>query len=190
MDSSSGDDHDYSEDDYDFEIRRPAGPIPEDLHSVYEERAFKTCTRCGEGLEDFEDGYRISKVYRAGEVIFEYALCVPCLKNMMEESSEESRERLMKFQEENFRYVSGFDECALCDTSRDDPKVKEFGLVGMCQGTGLLDSNMICGGCMEKMSELVSKQTRSSWDRFVEENFPGVPSDFEPMPTNAPVQIV
>ena len=174
------------EDPSPFELK-PTGPIPLELYSFYEDRPFHTCTRCGEGLYDFKNGYRVSKVYKGDEVIFEYALCVPCLHNMMEESSEESRQRLYDYQMSRLREVSGFDECALCDRENESSQPLEYGLVGICLGEAIVEANKICGLCMEEMSELVSKKTRESWDRFVEENFPGVPADFEPFPIrNAP----
>lgn len=167
---------------------KPSGPIPPELHSFYEDRPFHTCTRCGEGLFDFKNGYRVSKIFKGEEVIFEYALCVPCLQNMMEESSEESRQRLYEFQTSRLRQVAGFDECALCDREKEPSTSTEYGLVGICLGEAIVEANKICGLCMGEMGELVSKKTRESWDRFVEENFPGVPVDFEPFPVrNAPV---
>lgn len=164
-----------------FELK-PNGPIPPELFSFYEDRPFRTCTRCGEGLFDFKNGYRVSKVYKGEEVIFEYALCIPCLQNMMEESSEESRQRMYEFQMSRLRQVSGFDECSLCERDEAGASRQEYGLVGICLGEDLVEGNKICGICMKEMSELVSKKTRESWDRFVEENFPGVPTDFEPFP--------
>ena len=71
---------------------QPEGePIPEVLHSFYQDRAFVSCTRCGESLADFQDGYRISKNFKKGEVLIEYALCMPCLLRMLEESGWSSR---------------------------------------------------------------------------------------------------
>jgi len=169
------------EDPKSFEMK-PAGPIPQELHSFYEDRPFRICTRCGEGLQDFKNGYRVSKIYKGDEVIFEYALCTPCLHNIMEESSEESRQRLYDFQTSRLRQVAGFDECALCDRMEEASQIAEYGLVGICLGEAIVEANKICGLCMEEMSELVSKKTRESWDRFVEENFPGVPADFETFP--------
>ncbi|MCP5541992.1 MAG: hypothetical protein H7A52_17755 [Akkermansiaceae bacterium] len=193
-------DPEFPEDDHDFashsgdgggeESAGPARPIPVELHSFYEDRPFRSCTRCGEALEFFEEGYRVSKIHRESEVLFEYALCLPCLKNLYEESSEESRERLMRFQMERYREVSGFEECVFCDTWRPGEGRAEYGLIGICLGLDLLESNLVCGGCMEAMSALVSEQTRKSWDRFVEENFPGVPAGFEPMPIRGPVSLV
>ncbi len=168
-------------------------PIPKELFSEYEERPFRCCTRCGETLPDFEEGYRISKVVKRGEVIFEYALCFYCLERMMEESSEESQKRLMDFQNERMREeITGLDQCVLCERTRESLFPPEFALVAGCVGNGLLDSHLICIHCMEDMSALVSEKTRSGWNRFVEENFPGIPSDFLPTPsegTPAPVLI-
>ena len=154
--------------------------IPRLLHSEYEERPFKSCTRCGESLVDFEEGFRVSKVYNRGECIFEYALCGPCFVGMMDEASEESKQKLAEFHNEHFRDISSLDECGLCENTRDG--ATEFGLVGICHGEGLHHSNMICEDCMMKQAELVSKQTRDVWDKFKDENFPGVPTDWEPMP--------
>ncbi len=165
-------------------------PIPEVLHSFYEDRPFKSCTRCGESLADFEEGYRLSKNFKKGEVIIEYALCFPCLEGMMDEASDESKEALAKFHSERIRNVSGFDECSLCDRTMSEARGDEYGLMAMCHGTDMFDSAMVCIECMEDMAEIISDETRQSWDRFKEENFPGVPADFEPMPSRpGPVMI-
>ena len=157
-------------------------PIPEVLHSFYQERPFVSCTRCGESLADFKDGYRISKNFKKGEVIIEYALCMPCLARMLEEASEESKKNLAEFQEKHFRNISGFDECALCVRTKAEARDEEFGLVGVCQGDRMIDSALICIDCMEAMHSVLSEETTRTWDRFRQENFPGVPSDFEPFP--------
>lgn len=157
-------------------------PIPDILHSFYEERPFLTCTRCGESLAEFEEGYRITKNFKKGEVLIEYALCLPCLNGMIEESSEESKQNLARFQAERYREVSGFEDCAFCERTRQQVRDEEYGLAGLCRGDRLLDSAMICIDCMEDMHDILSEATRKSWSRFREENFPGVPADFEPFP--------
>jgi hypothetical protein len=172
------DDREYPED------FKPIGPIPQELYSEYEDRPFKTCTRCGETLADFEDGYRISKVHRAGEVLFEYALCGPCFLNIYEESSDETKIALYQYQRDRLQEnVAGGEACALCAKEKDQIENDEFALVGACHSHLLLDINLVCGPCVEDMNRLVSKKTRDVWDRFVQENFPGVPADFEPMPS-------
>lgn len=156
--------------------------IPPILHSFYEERPFLTCTRCGESLQHFKEGFKISKNFKKGEVIIEYAFCMPCVERMMTEASEESRRSLQHFHETRFRNVSGFDECAFCESTRDTVRGDEYGLVGICQGDAMLDSAMICIDCMEEMSEILSDETRRKWTRYREENFPGPPADVEPLP--------
>lgn len=171
------------------EEKTPQGePIPKVLHSFYEDRPFVSCTRCGESLTDFEDGYRISKNFNRDECIIEYALCLPCLDAMLDEASEESKIALSKFQAENLRDVSGFDECALCEKTFDAVKDGDYSFAGVCVGDKMVDSAMVCFGCMEMMAEVMSEETRRTWDRFREENFPGIPSDFEPFPNQgAPI---
>jgi hypothetical protein len=157
--------------------------IPELLHSFYEERPFLTCTRCGESLAEFEEGYRISKNFKRGEIIIEYALCLPCLERMLEESSEESKRNLARFQEERLREVaSGFEQCSFCERTRAEARGDEFGLAGVCRGDRLLDSAMICIDCIEDMHAELSEETKDVWRRFRDENFPGVPADLEPFP--------
>lgn len=157
-------------------------PIPSELHSFYEDRPFVSCTRCGESLKDFSEGFRISKSFKGDEVILESAMCMPCMAAMMEETSEESKKSLEEFHEKHHREVSGFQECALCEQTLDQVCDEEFNLVGVCQGSDMLDSAMICNDCQEAMNEIISEETRRTWDRFREENFPGVPADFEPIP--------
>jgi hypothetical protein len=161
----------------------PGGePIPAELHSFYEDRPFLTCTRCGESLADFDDGYRISKNFKKGEVLIEYALCMPCLMRMLEESSAESKRNLEQFHVDHHRDVSGFHDCAFCEKTQEDARNEEFGIAGVCQGDRMLDSAMICIDCMEAMHAVLSEETTRTWRRFREENFPGVPGDFEPFP--------
>jgi len=153
-------------------------PLPEILHSFYEERPFRTCTRCGESLEHFEEGYRIAKNFRCGEVVIESAFCIPCLQAMYEESSEESREAIARFHHEHAREAAGFERCAFCETGFDEVKDEEYGLIGICIGHDLHDSALICQSCSERISAVLSDETRRTWDRFRGENFPGPPPDF------------
>lgn len=162
-------------------------PIPRELFSEYEERPFHCCTRCGESLADYPGGYRVSKLFQRGEVVFEYALCYDCMDRLMQESSEESIRRLSAFQTENLRPgVQGTSECGLCPTPRSALKNREFALVAICLGPRLMESHLVCQDCMDRMSDLISEQTRDEWNRFVDENFPGVPADFVPAPSGSP----
>lgn len=154
-------------------------PIPKDLHSEYEERAFAHCTRCGESLQDDAGGFQISKAYKRGECVMEYALCDHCRIAMMEEFSQESKQRLSQFQDDHVQLDRGLDCCAVCGASRADGTMEDFVITGLCEGAGLLHSIMVCGTCGEGIQEVISVKTRDTWRRFVDENFPGPPSEGE-----------
>ncbi len=158
-------------------------PIPTELHSDYEERPFRICTRCGETLCDFVEGYQIAKVFRRGEVVFEYALCAPCHTGLVDEFSDESRQTLEKFYHENITIGLGSEACAICRCGRADLAEPEFTLGAVCHGTELLESLMICGACAEKSGSFISKKTQEVFGDFINDNFPGVPADALPSPT-------
>jgi hypothetical protein len=147
--------------------------IPRDLFSDYEERAFRCCTRCGESLADFPGGFQISKAFKGGECVFEFALCDHCRTLMMEEFSTESKKRLGEFERESIQFDRGLAECAVCGAERDG--LGEFTLTGVCAGDSLRHSLMVCGGCADTAQGLLSDSTKDTWRRFVDENFPGPP---------------
>ena len=162
-------------------------PIPPVLHSEYLEGPFRSCTRCGESLGDFEGGFQISKAFKRGECVFEYALCDHCRTALMEEFSEKSKSNLMRFQNEEVRFEHGLDGCAVCGVARDESPQQEFVLTGVCDGSSLLHSLMICGKCGERTQEMLSKPTKDTWRRFRSENFPGPPAGVLPEPVGVPV---
>jgi len=165
-------------------------PIPPELHSDYEERPFHHCTRCGETLEDFTGGFQISKAYKQGECVLEYALCDHCRAAMMEEFSSESKQRLSHFQEEAVHMDHGLTHCAVCGAGRYEVKMKEFVITGLCEGSSLHHGLLMCGECGDAVQELISTQTRDTWHRFVDDNFPGPPpSDALPVPEDVPVPV-
>lgn len=159
-------------------INMPDSPtdIPREFHSEYEERPFQSCTRCGEMLAGIPGGYQIFKLYRQNEAIYEYALCDPCYGGVLQEFSAESTERLHEFHRQRVSLNLGRWTCAVCGNARGEDGEVEFSLSGACLGRRLIHELMICGGCRREMQALLSRHTREVWDRFVEENFPGVPA--------------
>ncbi len=152
-------------------------PIPRDLHCEYEERPFRHCTRCGETLVDDQGGFQISKAYKRGECVMEYALCDHCRIAMMEEFSQESKKRLADFQDEKVDLHRGLNECSVCGVDRHTAGTEDFVITGICEGASLLHSIMVCGKCGDGIQELISVKTRDTWRRFVDENFPGPPGE-------------
>lgn len=159
--------------------------IPDELHSEYTEGPFASCTRCGEGLKDYPGGFQISKAWKNGECVFEYALCDHCRTQLMEEFSGESKKSLAKFQDERVRFDAGLACCSVCSKPRTKGNKAEFVVTGVCDGDRLLHGIMVCGTCGEETQKLISTHTRDTWRRFREDNFPGPPGDevFEPADT-------
>jgi len=158
----------------DHDLQKPP-PIPPDLRCEYEERPFQNCTRCGESLPDFPGGFQISKAYKRGECVMEYALCDHCRAKMMEEFSQESKQRLAQFQDQEVVLDRGLESCAVCNARRDAPGMDDFVITGVCEGISLLHSVMICGQCGDTVQGMISQKTRDTWRRFVDDNFPGPP---------------
>jgi hypothetical protein len=150
--------------------------IPLEFHSTYEGRLFQSCARCGEMLEEIAGGYQIFKLFRQGEAIYEYALCDPCHTGVVGEFSEESRQRLAEFHLQRVSLHLGRWRCAVCGNARGEDSEEEFSLSGACRGRRLIHDLMVCGGCRREMQSLLSPETRRVWDRFVDENLPGVPA--------------
>ncbi|APZ93914.1 hypothetical protein [Fuerstiella marisgermanici] len=85
------------------------------------------------------------------------------------------------------------EECLICGTERKD--CHRYSLAGLCrldeivaQITPLSRTPlMVCEKCERGMADLVSQQTRDSWDRFVEEHFDGPPGVEQDSPANYPM---
>ncbi|HYF34027.1 MAG TPA: hypothetical protein VD994_01960 [Prosthecobacter sp.] len=157
----------------------PPPPIPQELYSEYEERPFGHCTRCGESLNDDEGGFQISKAYKRGECVMEYALCDHCRTAMLEEFSQESKKRLSQFQDDHVQLDRGLDCCSVCGVSRTSGEINDFVITGLCEGSNLMHGIMVCGKCGDGIQDVISAKTRDTWRRFVDENFPGPPGEGE-----------
>jgi len=154
-------------------------PVPEVLHSVFAEGPFEKCDVCGGALTDPGSFYHLQKTWKAGEVVFEIAVCATCMLKTMEEFSEESRENMMRFQQERYRPGEDLETCHFCGRSLGPGEEYELGAV--CLGSRLArPPAAMCGDCSAKMQEDLSKKTKDSWGRFVEDNVPGVPLEREP----------
>lgn len=97
--------------------------------------------------------------------------------------------------EDSFSVEEGLGACAFCEKPRKDCHRLE--IVALFQqdeivlnsGQGLSFSSpmMLCQDCNSETSKLISRKTRETWDRFVEEHFDGPPGvtvdgpQFEPI---------
>lgn len=172
------------ESDFDepFEDPDDAGPwlrpeIPERLYSAYDNKPFEKCVECSADLLASSVPYGIQKVYRGGETIFEFAVCMPCMESFNGEWSEESRKAVEEYlATATLRHLE-FEGCNLCGTDADDAECVVFALAS---GNGLLDvPHLVCNACAEGLEDLLSEATRKGMEDFTSRNFPGVPEQLD-----------
>jgi hypothetical protein len=159
--------------------------------------AFCHCISCRLPLLEIAAPWLVNKEYHRGECVLEYAICQPCRNRVTEEFSEESKETVRSFLEnrvdwqERFRefmmqddLARRFDSCAVCGTPRDG--LEGFGLSAFFDPAGRLVESalplLICGACVGEATADLSKATRESWQRFLEEHFDGPPGLTERLP--------
>ncbi|MFU8894461.1 MAG: hypothetical protein ACNA8L_12625 [Luteolibacter sp.] len=171
------------------------------LQSVETGREFEQCTKCACQLEATGEPWIVNKEWHRSECVMEYALCHHCRGDMQASISAESLEFVQKFFEEHIdpmrwlEQIGGNDDpasliesCFACGQSRESAEA--FGISAMFTAQGTLEIGplpvMICQECSAKVEAGLSKQTRESWRRFVDENFPGPPGLDEPIPHRMP----
>lgn len=185
----------------------PGDGIPPLLHSTQTGTPFQHCIECETELLGSWTPYAIEKIFRQGEVIFEYAICAACIGSIAREYSAESIENIRE-------YLAGtsFDEGAEIDRLlRAFGQVTEDGLAATadpvehsppdaCQRCGNRDSEFVeertiavlmvgdrvatdvsalCGACTEGIDAVLSQKTRDVQGDFIVRNFPGVPAGLD-----------
>lgn len=83
--------------------------------------------------------------------------------------------------------------CVVCGAKRAD--CHRYSLTGLCRDDEIVAQMtpmgrtplMVCENCESGMADLVSQQTRDSWDRFIEKHFDGPPGIESDSPTTYPI---
>ena len=152
--------------------------IPQILYSVYTQEPFSDCVDCGMKILESAVPYAVEKAVRQGEVVFEYAICAPCMALLMKQFSDESMQNITAYlQEEELDLGTDGDltccnRCGGSGTSFEE----EHTVTGMLAGSSLLmGPSIICGTCLAGMDEVLSQKTRDAHGEFINSNFPGVP---------------
>ena len=175
--------------------------MPKHFDSSETDSPFTHCSACGCELE-LETAYIINKSYVNGECVFEMALCINCREELNSQLSQKSKEAVYDFIESNADFAAQkeqlgedytMDEAlSTCLTCGKDAKNEKNFSIGCMFSVGMVIPDtfpmLICGECEEKMNDVVSPETRSTWDRFIGENFPGPPSELS-LPKNKPMLI-
>jgi len=154
------------------------------LHT-HDGETFTQCQMCSRALTE-DDFYLIAKAYDRGRLVLETAQCFACQLRIRSNISEQSQENLQlyggrsmtEFFTEPFAkqfYYLGEPSCLI--TSEVLAVDGMFELYTLCSPSiGDGDDYFLIGPtAIEQMSELLSKETRKTWERFLEDLDPDLP---------------
>jgi hypothetical protein len=174
--------------------------IPAAFHSEYLDGPFVRCVDCDRELLDAGEVYSIVKTYVGKEPVFEMAICSACSVRLTESYSKQSREAFEKAVAEWRRNVAQpekaaepeqpsdqaplgerIEHCVACGRSR--AASRRYAIMGVFLGRQMVSPRyfppgvplMVCDDCNAAASEGISRHTRDTWDRFVEDHFDGPP---------------
>ncbi len=165
--------------------------VPHLFHSLEHDEPFKTCLTCEQDFCDISDPYTVTKVYKGPECVFEYAMCLPCRRSMVETFSEESRKNMQNFFDKNphieerserigesQNHTDWMQDCATCRTPLSE--IQDYSIACMGFGSDMVYDPfpmMVCHNCEQKIQSRLSKPTRDQWDKFILDHFDGPPSE-------------
>ena len=151
------------------------------------------CNRCvTRPAQDYfiEKAFRFIPSIKKREVIFEYAMCIPCAEAMRNELSTESKSRIELYFKQNVNFENRssllqpkrapfskwINKCLI--KNEDLFKSSEYSIYGHAYGKRLvygLFPYAISGAVMEEVNELISEKTREVLDDFIGNHFSGPP---------------
>ena len=181
--------------------------LPPRFHSEETGEPFESCIECSLPLGATGDGYIIQKCTNGRETIFEFALCMTCGESLHESYSEKSRRAIEGFFQDHIDIEKRYDDTWLLDlpeladhflqhclTCGDAPKPGDpVTHAAVCEGSEMLVGHSpicLCSKCEAALNELVSKETRDEWDKFIGRNFDLPPSDALNPDTGKPVLVL
>ncbi|MDF1810639.1 MAG: hypothetical protein P1V20_00425 [Verrucomicrobiales bacterium] len=156
-------------------VRKILRPVPEDFFSFETGEPFEVCIECKSDITGPNSDYIIEKAWQDDELIYEYALCESCCRDLRGEMSKESMKYLKKALRKPVLKTT-IDGCRCCGLPRLE--LPGYTLIGSCLGREMIFWNvpvLICEPCLAIIAEGLSKQTRDIMDDFEERNFPGPP---------------
>ena len=170
--------------------------IPKVFRSSETNKPFDTCMVCNKYLLDDGTQYMIEKSVRqhsavgVSEIIFEYALCLPCAAKFHEAISIETKNRITAYFSNPANItprpgqLADHDEdiqpwinrCIVKGTLISESA--EYQLIGQCRGGRLLLSEMpiaLSFEAMDEISSLMSAESLGEIDDFIGNYFTGPP---------------
>ena len=144
---------------------------------------FTHCIHCRLPLLELDSPWLVNKDFHKGECILEYAICEKCREQASEDFSEESKEAVRHFLEDERLMTflhepkARIENCISCNCPREH--AKGYATSILLNASGEIDYGplplLLCSECAEQMSERLSEATRDSWRRFLNENFDSPP---------------
>lgn len=171
-------------------------PIPEVFCNSETKAPFAECLMCHESLSNKQ--YVVEKAiknYRSlgtTEIIFEYAMCLPCAGKMHMELSEESRTRIQayladhinkksrKLNRDNFNIEETISHCMVKESAVSE--ATEYSIYALCNGSEIIVNEFpyaISGEVQEEIMQLLSAKTLDILDDFIGNHFSGPPEVME-----------
>ncbi len=172
-------------------------PLPQPFFSEETGAPFRHCLACDRSLLEAGTEYLIEKAFRtvrslgSRDLIFEYALCLPCYDAVWTSFSEESRQRIEAYFSERIDYEGRarrllhdkaadprrwLSHCVVTGTAAED--LDEYQVVGLCEGDRMLLAHVPCllgGAAMDELAALLSTQTLDEMGGFMQDFFPSPP---------------
>lgn len=169
--------------------------MPRDVQWLQSEEtgeAFSHCVRCKLPLLEIDAPYLITKEYRRGECVMEYALCQCCRDELAERFSPASKLAVRHFLETEIDWDARVKEfmldaslrcrieaCIACRTPRD--QIEGFVLSALFDAGGELVTGplplILCSACTQRLMNLLTPDTLAVWRNFIDTHFAGPPDD-------------
>lgn len=188
--------------------------IPPILYCPNTHGLLRQCLLCEEDLLESKQPYLIEKAFvqplsnTQSETLFAYAICMNCAGTMRQQLSRKSLAKLDAFMqagvEKDHRLLPKqltspqqidhwLDQCAFTGTPINE--LTEYQVIAVCQGDQLLLTNdsseqrmpiLLGGKVLAQITELLSKETRETLDRFGD-LLGGVPPEWEELFSRKPI---
>lgn len=168
-------------------------PIPTEFYNSETKKPFDTCLMCHQPLLGSQ--YLIEKAIKnypslgTTEIIFEYAMCLPCASKMHMELSQESRSRIEAYMAEHLRnkkkpregnsqkdVKSALTQCLIKET--DIHQSTEYSIYALCNGSEMVVSELpyaLSGEVQDEIMQLLSAKSLDIMDDFIGNHFTGPP---------------
>lgn len=181
-------------DNADFMAMVPV-PIPRIFFDYVIEAPIRKCLLCERDLLEADVLYMVEKAIKEPDVLYEFAVCLPCMQKSQQMISPESAENIQAFFVERvnlrararkllaapppFTVDDWLTECLVTGKLRTE--LREYTIYGLFLNDKILLGELpylISADALVEIASLLSQTTKDEMGRFSDENL-GVPPEFE-----------